>query len=228
MSGGVRRVGRAATAILLAGVLAPLASGCGAADASAAAAGGSGHAAHGATHHDAAAHRGPGAADPAQSSLYLLQGAWTDQAGGAVELGDLAGRPVVMAMVYTHCSYACPRIVAQMKWLAGELAAEGHPDAARFVLVSIDPERDTPERMAAFAEATRLDPARWTLLNGPDDDVLALSVLLGVKYRAAGEGEFAHSNVLTILDAHGVPAGRVEGLSADLDPALATLRSLLP
>ena len=48
-------------------------------------------------------------------------------------------------------------------------------------------------------------------------------MLLDVKYRATGDGELAHSNVLLLLDAEGVPVERVEGLEADLAPLVQAL-----
>lgn len=158
------------------------------------------------------------AADPAGHSVYQLPGTWRDQSGAELELTDLAGRPRVVAFVYASCAYACPRIVARMKRIE---AATG-PEVG-LVLVSIDPERDTPERLADFAASSRLDPARWTLLQGHPDRILELAVLLGVKYRATGDGDFAHANVLTLLDRDGVPVERVEGLETDVAPLLAAL-----
>ncbi len=164
----------------------------------------------------AAAADGP--ADPAGHSVYRLPGTWRDQTGTPLSLGELAGRPRVVAFAYTSCAFACPRIVARMKGLEAATS-----DEVGFVLVSIDPERDTPERLADFARSSGLGPARWTLLSGDDDRILELSVLLGVKYRATGGGDFAHANVLTLLDRHGVPVERVEGLEADVDGILARL-----
>lgn len=174
--------------------------------------------------HDHAGHTAPPAA-PAVSerSLHLLPATWTDQNGDELALADLGGRVQVVAMVYTHCTFACPRILAQMKQIEGRVDADPR---VGFVIVSIDPERDTPARLAEFAESARLDPERWTLLNGADVDVQTLSVLLGVKYQATTDGEFAHSNVLTVLNPGGEIVHRVEGLGADLDPAVATVREL--
>lgn len=172
--------------------------------------------------------RGLEATDPtAEGSVYVLGGAWSDQHGGELTLAELAGRPRVVAMVYTHCSFACPRIIAQMKRIEAAFAGAPAGESPGFVLVSIDPERDTPERLATFAESSRLDPGSWTLLNGSDAQILELSVLLGVKYRATGDGEFAHSNVLTVLDAEGAVVERVEGLGAEVGPAVEALEAEL-
>ena len=68
--------------------------------------GGSGDGASHGTHASHASH----AADPAlaaeaatEHSVYHLPSAWRDRTGAAVSLEDLAGRPRVVAMVYSHC-----------------------------------------------------------------------------------------------------------------------------
>ncbi len=160
----------------------------------------------------------PAASAARDASIYQLGGDWRDQTAASRPLASLAGRPQVVAFVYTSCTFACPRIVANMKQIETEAASD-----VGLVLVSIDPERDTPERLAHFAEGSRLDPTRWTLLNGSDDQILELSVLLGVKYRATDDGEFAHTNVLILLDEQGVVIERVEGLDTELTPILARL-----
>jgi protein SCO1/2 len=91
----------------------------------------------------------------------------------------------------------------------------------------MDPHHDTPDRLAAFAKDLRLDPERWTVLTGAPEDVRALSVLLGVSIQPLGNGEFAHGNVLTVLAPDGVTLERVEGLTSDLEPAIAAVRTAL-
>jgi protein SCO1 len=172
---------------------------------------------------DDAAHAGPHAshatadglavADATPFSIYELDAHWEDQHGTTRPLASLAGRPQVMALVYTHCSAACPLILADMKRLEAELGAAA-ASAVGFVLVSLDPERDTPSRLGEYAAATRLDPAQWTLLTASPDAVLELAMLLGVRYRRVGDG-FEHSNVLTVLDGVGRIVHRQVGLGAD-------------
>lgn len=171
-------------------------------------------------------HDTPDAAPTSAGSLYVLDQNWTDQSGEEVRLTDLAGRPRVVAMAYTSCGYACPRIIAEMKRIEAALADADPERSPGFVLFSIDPARDTPARLADFAQQAGLDPARWTLLTASDDEVLELSVLLGVKYRATGSGDFAHSNLVTVLDEEGVVRGRIEGFDTDVRPVVETLRAL--
>jgi protein SCO1 len=157
-------------------------------------------------------------------SVYALEEErWLDRRGDERALGSLAGRVQVVAMVYTHCHHTCPLIVADMKRLEAELGAAGTD--AGFVLVSLDPERDTPEQLHRFAEGLRLDPERWTLLTGTEGGTRALAALLNVRYRAEAEREIAHTNQLTVLDAEGRIVHQRPSLDEDLAATLAAVRA---
>lgn len=145
-------------------------------------------------------------------SVYDLDARWRDQQGKRRVLSSLRGRPQVIAMIYTHCSTTCPFTVAEMKQIERE-----SPRDAGFVLVSLDPARDDPARLAMFAQERGLDASRWTLLDGSDDEVRELATVLGVRYRRLSPEELAHSNALTLLDADGVVAYQHAGLDAAED-----------
>lgn len=158
-----------------------------------------------------------------EASLYQVDAAWTTDAGTPTALSNLRGTPVVLAMGYTSCGYACPMLVQDMKAIARAL-----PDgaAARYVLVSMDPGRDTPEELRAFREAHALGD-EWTLLTGAADDVRTLAALLGVRYRPEEGGAIAHSNVITVLDRDGAVAVQQEGLGGDPTAAAAAIQEAL-
>ena len=148
---------------------------------------------------------------PTAASLYQLESTWTTQDSRSIDLAAFHGRPVLMAMVFTHCSYACPVIVRDMKRITSSLPAEVD-DTVQRVLVSIDPARDTPEALTRFATAHSLSSDRWTLLRGAPNDVRTLAALLGVRYKPDGDGQFAHTNLITLLDAEGEIVRQQEGL----------------
>jgi protein SCO1/2 len=158
----------------------------------------------------------PGATATANASdrysVYDLDAQWRDQQGRPRRLSSLRGRPQVIAMIYTHCSTTCPFTVAEMKRIERE-----SPRDAGFVLVSLDPARDDPARLAMFAQERGLDASRWTLLDGSDDAVRELAAVLGVRYRRLSPEELAHSNALTLLDADGVVAYQHAGLDGAED-----------
>ena len=145
-------------------------------------------------------------------SVYDLDRDWRNQRGESVRLASLRGRPQVIAMIYTHCSTTCPFTVAEMKRIERE-----SPANAGFVLVSLDPARDDPARLAMFASERGLDAKRWTLLDGTDDAVRELANVLGVQYRRLSPEELAHSNALTLVDADGVVMYQHAGLDASAE-----------
>ena len=175
---------------------------------------------------DAAASAAAGAALAARGSLHDLAGRWRDQDGGERTLASTAAPVRVVAMVYASCAHTCPLLVGDMKRLEASLDAARRADV-RFVIVSLDPERDTPARLREMAEGARLDTTRWTLLTGAEDDVLELAAALDVRYQRQASGEIAHANVLTVLDADGAIVHREPGVGGDLQGLRAAVARLL-
>jgi|TARA_B110000438_G_scaffold246864_1_gene248652 protein SCO1/2 len=162
----------------------------------------------------------------AAGSVYELDARWTDQHDQQTQLADFKGQPVLLTMGYSSCQYACPRLVADLIAIKRELTAT-QQQAVRFVFVSIDPERDSPEKLAAFFDQYDVDQSRWSGLRGSDDAVLELSVALGTRYRQLENLDFAHSNRLTLLSPEGVIVHNQEGLGTDPSEMLGALRNIL-
>lgn len=185
-----------------------------------------GHERHGALHDDADDddddHGGRDA-----GSLHDLDIRWHDQDGKVRTIADLNDGPLVVAMIYTTCVHTCPLIIADLKQLEAALTQEQRA-GVRFVLVSMDPERDTVEQLATFARDARLDTARWTLLTGSSADVRMTAAALGIRYRAGASGDIDHSNAITILDAEGEVAYKQRGVGNGTDAARQALIRLLP
>ncbi|MBL0305693.1 MAG: SCO family protein [Chitinophagaceae bacterium] len=57
----------------------------------------------------------------------------------------LKGKPTVVGMIFTHCTYACPRLTADIKSIADSLNYE--KEKVNFLLVSFDTKRDNPTRL---------------------------------------------------------------------------------
>src|SRR5690606_23496486 len=131
-------------------------------------------------------------------SVYHLESTWWDQTGETKPLSSLGGRVQLVSMVYTHCAFACPMIVADLKRIESALGPE-LVEVVGFVLVSIEPERDTPARVEAFTTDLRLDPERWTALSSDEGNVLELAAVLGVRYVRESESDFGHTNLIAVL-----------------------------
>lgn len=166
----------------------------------------------------------PPAAAASDFSAYDLDARWRDQGGRERDLRSLAGRVQVLAMVYTGCTHTCPAIIAELKRLEAAVPA-AERGRVGFVLVSLDPEHDTPERLARFAGTLRLDPARWTLLTGDAGAVRELAAVLGIRYRPEADAQISHSNTYLVLDQDGRILHRQDGVGSDIAPVLATLRA---
>jgi protein SCO1/2 len=159
----------------------------------------------------------------AEPSLHELAFALTDAQGRARHIREFRGRPFVASMIYTHCTSVCPRVTADLQALDRALppALRAH---TRFVLFSLDPARDTPAALTAFAREHHLDPARWTLLAAGEDDMRTLAAVLDVRFRPDANREIAHSAVIVVVDSAGVIRYRQAGLTGDPAPLVAALR----
>jgi protein SCO1/2 len=146
-----------------------------------------------------------------------LHPALRDQDGHAVPVDLFRGHPVLISMFYGSCPSACPLLVSNIARIDAELPADVRADT-RVLLVSFDPERDTPEALRDVATRHRLDLSRWTLASAPENDVAGLAAQLGITYRKLPEGGFAHTSVIVALDRDGRMIGRAEGPDADLTP----------
>jgi protein SCO1/2 len=89
--------------------------------------------------------------------------ALTERSRRPVHRADLVGTVWIASFVYTQCTETCPLQTAQMARLQGEFA--GAPEL-RLVSITVDPERDTPAALSAYAEKHGADPARWLFLTG--------------------------------------------------------------
>jgi protein SCO1 len=89
----------------------------------------------------------------------------TDQDGRQVRLYNdlMAGRVVVVNAFYAGCRSACPQVMGTLSHLQAKLAIDGV--SARFVSITVDPEHDTPDRLALYARALNAGED-WRFLSG--------------------------------------------------------------
>ena len=160
------------------------------------------------------------------TSIYHLATNWTDHHGEAFALPELRGGPAVFVMFYGDCTTACPLLVKSAEDIDGALSDEQRASTS-FVMVTFDTRRDTPERLAAYAAEKGLARENWHWLVGSPLQTRQLATLLGVQYRDVGNGMFAHSNIVTVVDGEGVPTARLEGLGIDLEPAVAAIAGFI-
>lgn len=174
----------------------------------------------------------PGQANPLEKSLsqelpemsvYHLPASWTNQDAQEIQLEELRGKVVVMVMVYTSCKSACPRLVADMRNIERQVPEE-YLDEIQFVLVSIDPETDTPERLKSFSQENQMTEDHWMFLRGSEGDTREFAAVLAVSYRQISPIDFSHSNIISVFDKDGVLVHQKEGLGVDSDETIKAIQ----
>jgi protein SCO1/2 len=89
----------------------------------------------------------------------------TDEGGHPFGSRELAGRVWVASFLFTRCTTVCPRVTAQMTRIQDR--SRNLEPALHLVSFSVDPEHDTPARLAEYARGHRASPRMWTFLTGP-------------------------------------------------------------
>ena len=158
-------------------------------------------------------------------SVYLSKGKWTDQNGNKTTLSKFKNKKIVLAMFFASCVSACPVIVNDMKRIEANISPS-QIDDYRFVLVSIDPERDTPSVLHKYAEERNLDLKRWKLLTGSRGDIMELGMMLGFKYSKNESGGFTHTNLISFLNRKGEIIYQNDGLELDMNSVTKAIASL--
>ncbi|MBX7225586.1 MAG: SCO family protein [Chitinophagales bacterium] len=163
---------------------------------------------------------------PAES-IFQLNSVWKTEENKEIVLSDLKGSVLVVVMIYTSCKAACPRLVADMKNIEKQLP-RNKIQHVQMVLVSIDPENDTPEKLKAFAKENQMDGRQWTFLQGNIETVQELANVLSVKYKQIAPMDFSHSNIISVFSPDGTLVSQQEGLGVNnkitVDAIIQTLK----
>ncbi len=145
------------------------------------------------------------------NSVYHIESSWRDQHGETFNITELQGTVRLVAFVYTYCEHTCPVIIARIKSILKAVSKDAQ-QKTKVTLVTLDPQRDTVERVREYMTSKEMDDQRWQILVGSADDVLALAALFDVRYKPMGESDIAHSNVITLVDKEGVIRNQLKGL----------------
>ncbi|MGV6944447.1 SCO family protein [Sphingobacterium kyonggiense] len=157
--------------------------------------------------------------DLSDLSIYNLPSTWQTQDNKEIELKDLKGQAVVVVMIYTSCQAACPRLVADMRHIEKTVQAK-YKDKVKYVLVSIDPEVDTPERLKTFAKENEMDGPQWLFLRSNEDNTREFAATLAVNYKKISPIDFSHSNIISLFNEEGELVYQQEGLGVDYSPTI--------
>lgn len=132
-----------------------------------------------------------------------LEFSLTGPDGTTVDASSLEGKPALIFFGFTSCPDVCPTTLTQLSVVMKKLGPQA--DDIQIVLVSVDPDRDTPEVMKSYTATF----GPWLLgLTGSEEALTSFREAYGV-YAAMessdekGSYNVMHSTAVFAFDAHG-------------------------
>lgn len=130
-----------------------------------------------------------------------------DHHGNTVTEADFAGRPMLIYFGFTYCPDACPM---SLQIMAAALDLLDAPARAEFqpILISVDPERDTPDVLSQYVTSEAL-PEGLTGLTGTPEQVRRAASAYRVFYRRSEQDSsmaeylIDHSSIIYLMDRQG-------------------------
>ncbi|MBO1884279.1 SCO family protein [Capnocytophaga sp. Marseille-Q4570] len=162
-------------------------------------------------------------------SIYNLPEVWTTQNGDDIALKELKGNVLVVVMIYTSCKTACPILIRDMREIRKQVDTQIPKTAkgVKYLLVSIDPETDTPEHLKAFAKENNMDDDQWLFLRSNEEQTREFAAVLAVNYKQISPVDFSHSNIISVFNKKGELVSQQEGLGIDYEKTVSEVKKQL-
>jgi len=92
-----------------------------------------------------------------------------DERGQRFTEAAFAGHVTIVSFLFTRCDTICPVTTMKMQRIQDKTFDVG--DRVELLSFSVDPEYDSPARLAEYAKRYQADPARWRFVTGPVADM---------------------------------------------------------
>ena len=158
-----------------------------------------------------------------------------NQEGKEVKFPELiTGNITVLGFIYTHCPDICPMTTHNM-YLTEKQLKENGIDDVKFVALSFDPDRDTPEVLKKFAKIRDLDFKSWTLLTGEKNtvdellrrfDVKAIKTDESVDEQGNAEYSMMHTDRISLIDENGILRKNYKGSTLNIEELVDDIKTL--
>ncbi len=158
--------------------------------------------------------------------------ALTNQQGDTVSWEGLEGKVVVADFFFTHCPTICPRLTTNMRWVQQSInnaqrVGDKTPDFVHFLSFSIDPERDSVQRLKQWADRFQVNPEQWWLLTGEKKTIYDMAIKemkIGLVDGQGIDTNFIHTDHFVLIDGnrhirgyyHGLDTTSLQQLSSDI------------
>jgi protein SCO1/2 len=147
----------------------------------------------------------------------------------------IKGHIIVMGFIYTHCPDICPMTTHNMYLTQKKLKEDGIDDV-KFVALSFDPDRDSPEVLRKFAEIRELDFKSWTLLTGDRTTVNELLKRFDVRAIKTDENldedgileySMMHTDRISLIDENGRLRKNYKGSTLNIEEIVNDIKTLM-
>ncbi len=152
----------------------------------------------------------------------LTDFALTNQMGQPVSWDSMKGKIVIADFFFTHCPTICPGLTRNMKRLQesinnGERVGDRTNQLVHFLSFSIDPERDSVERLKYWADRFQVNPDKWWLLTGNKKTIYELAInemKIPVNDGQGVDTDFFHTDHFVLIDSNRYVRGYYHGLDS--------------
>ncbi|MGI9272792.1 MAG: SCO family protein [Woeseiaceae bacterium] len=149
-----------------------------------------------------------------------------DTRGQSFQLQQLAGKPLVVSLIYTSCHHVCPLITQNLEEKV-DIAREAFgADAFNVVTIGFDWPVDTAEQMRVYASSRGIDDANWHFLSGDQQSIEAIAKDVGFQFFASAKG-YDHLSQTTIVSGTGEVYRQVYGQDFDAPAFVEPLKELV-
>jgi protein SCO1 len=145
--------------------------------------------------------------------------------GTRTSFAATGGHIRIATMFYAHCPGVCPITIDALRGIEGQLTAAERAKL-NVILLSLDPTRDSPQALRAFAQERAISSPRWVLGRTSQADAGTFARAAHIDYRTLSDGSLDHSTALVLLDAQGRVLARTSDTS-QVTEFVAALRQAL-
>lgn len=149
----------------------------------------------------------------------------TRQDGARLGLVALRGKVVVVTFIYATCADTCPLLTAKLVGIQERLGTDRA--RARFVAITVDPERDAPEVLRRYADRHGAAAPGWAFLTGTVAEIHEVARRYGVYVKKRPGGDVDHTFLTSLIDGEGILRVQYQGVRFDPGEFLRDLRSLV-
>lgn len=147
----------------------------------------------------------------------------TNQLGQEVSLKDMEGKVILVDFFFTSCPSICPTLTKNLRKIQN---AYGKTDTLLQILsFSVDPVRDSVQKLRKYGYDYKVNPDNWWLLTGDKKEIYDLArhdYFVSVTEGNGGPDDFVHTEKLVLIDKNRHIRGYYNGLDSNAIKQCAT------